>query len=172
MMYDAGATRMGIMAGYSAGAAIIALLTVMLVPHQGFVVGDSGLINWKNGAKVGVASEKGSAMRTLQIDPEADGGDAVVDDADDAYMLAGQQSSGSDSYNANVATSPPPLPATEAAGHPDRDFQSLPFPVQARSPRHILLLLIFGTTIARMAFFFGTFNAQVSPRKYSSFFVA
>jgi hypothetical protein len=151
MTYDAGASRLSIMMVYAVGAGIIAFLTVLLVPHQGFVVGDNGLINWRNGAKM----KEGAPCPATH----ADG--AVVDDSDDVEMLAGQRPDADET----VSTTPShESQAAEGAGTTDTavsGFQSLPFSVQARSPRHILLLVIFGTTIARMAFFFSTFTAQL-----------
>jgi hypothetical protein len=152
MVYDAGSSRLGIMISYSVGVAIIAVLTIAMVPHQSFVVGDDGCVDWKNGAKIR-SNKPGVVMTTLRIEPATNAGDDSADHADDVKMLDGQLSDAFDS------DSPPP---NAAAHKTENDFQSLPFMRQARSPRHVLLLLIFGTTIARMAFFFGTFNAQVS----------
>lgn len=146
MMYDAGSTRFGIMVGYSVGAAVIAVLTVMFVPRHAFVVGDSGDINWRNGAKRGAAHAGGVAMKTMQDDAEA-----AQNVSEDVTMLDGVRS---DTFDADSAAPLPP------AAPDDSSFQSLPFSRQARSPRHILLLLLFGTTVMRMGFFFGTFNAQ------------
>jgi hypothetical protein len=161
-MYDTGSSRLAIMIAYAAGTVIIALLTILLVPHQGFVVGDTGQINWKNGAKMKHAGEQPIGMTSMRDDDES-GAASSLDNADDAKMLDGQRS---DSYDADAASTPPSPPSAHSpAAAPNNDaatFQSLPFAVQARSPRHLLLLLLFGTTIARMAFFFGTFNAQVT----------
>jgi hypothetical protein len=151
MVYDAGSSRLSIMISYSVGVAIIAVLTIAMVPHKGFVVGDDGCVNWKNGAKVR-SDTPGAAMTTLRVEPATNNAD---EDADDVKMLDGQRSDASDSATPDAS---PPDAATEKT---ENDFKSLPFSRQARSPRHILLLVIFGTTIARMAFFFGTFNAQV-----------
>jgi hypothetical protein len=161
-MYDSGSSRLAIMITYGFGTVIIALLTILLVPHQGFVVGDTGQINWKNGAKIKQAGEQPIGMTAMPEDDDESGSAASSGDADDAKMLDGQRS---DSYDADAAAPPPAPPPTDspaAVSHSDAaTFQSLPFAVQARSPRHLLLLILFGTTIARMAFFFGTFNAQV-----------
>jgi hypothetical protein len=154
MMYDAGSTRFGIMVGYSVGAAVIAVFTVLFVPRHAFVVGDSGDINWRNGAKVGAFGAKDDAalagdvaMKTVQ-DDDAEAAHKV---SEDVKMLDGMRS---DTFDADSAAPLPP------ASTDDSSFQSLPFSRQARSPRHILLLLLFGTTVMRMGFFFGTFNAQ------------
>lgn len=162
-MYDAGSTRLSIMIAYGVGTVVIALLTILLVPHQGFVVGDTGQINWKNGAKMKHAGEQPIGMKTIHEDGEESGNADALGDADDAKMLDGQRS---DAYDAVATASPPaPLPANSPSATLNSDavsFQDLPFAVQARSPRHLLFLFLFGTTVARMAFFFGTFNAQVT----------
>ncbi len=187
VMYDAGSTRLGIMighvtsctlqlvtktnslvctAGYSVGAAIIALFTLLFVPHSAFAVGDSGDIDWRNGAKIKSNRDHEISMKALPDDAESNV--QVAGDASDTVkMLEGQRSDSYETEHATAATSSSTSDSSIVVEDAASSFQSLPFSRQARSPRHVLLLILFGTTVARMAFFFGTFNAQA--RKHTHF---
>jgi hypothetical protein len=124
------------MIAYAAGVVFIGFCTIALVPHQGFVVGDSGSINWKNGEKNRSKCNVGEVMNSLKEHSDTTSISSSGNDSEDVNMLEGQRSDDADC----TIESPPPLSNAD----PHQVFQSLSLLSQAR-----------------MSFFFGTFNAQL-----------
>ena len=106
---------------------------------QGFVVGDTGDVHL-NGTKRGRSTVDGGIPMTSNINADDDA-EAV---ADDVKMLHGQRSDAAEGDDAAVPAATASAPVDAAAA--EVPFQSIPFALQARSPKFYLLLLLFATS--------------------------